>query len=175
MRFPCAPTMQTKSPCRFFVNAGGLRVLPVFPGRLLKESHTSSRCQIGRLLLCRGSTHAFGWRRTVGMSLWGVASGALPLSVSVWIPRGTADLPEAGSAMFVCITQVAIAVGSAVGGAIVDRAGIHADFTLGLGLAGLGLIALQRLAAMERPAPAPFDEAGCDASPDFKGGADRKQ
>jgi predicted MFS family arabinose efflux permease len=103
---------------------------------------------------------------TAGMLLWGIAFGALPLCFSVWIQRGTADLPEAGSAMFVSIIQVAIAAGSAVGGAIVDRAGVHADFTLGLGLAVLGLVTLQRLAALERPARNASFKQACDASLD---------
>ncbi|HEY2606558.1 MFS transporter [Paraburkholderia sp. RL18-103-BIB-C] len=103
---------------------------------------------------------------TTGMLLWGIAFGALPLCFSVWIQRSTADLPEAGSAMFVSIIQVAIAVGSAVGGTIVDRAGVHADFTLGLGLALLGLVTLQRLATLERPTKASSFNPACDASPD---------
>ncbi|WP_233830441.1 MFS transporter [Paraburkholderia sp. ZP32-5] len=103
---------------------------------------------------------------TAGMLLWGIAFGALPLCFSVWIQRGTTDLPEAGSAMFVSVIQVAIAVGSAVGGTIVDRAGIHADFTLGLGLALLGLATLQRLAASERTVNAASVACACDASPD---------
>ncbi|WP_061147663.1 MFS transporter [Caballeronia arvi] len=103
---------------------------------------------------------------TAGMLLWGIAFGALPLCFSVWIQRGTADLPEAGSAMFVSIIQVAIAAGSAVGGTIVDRAGVHADFTLGLVLALLGLVTLQRLAALERSDKASSFERTCDASID---------
>ncbi|OLL30769.1 MFS transporter [Burkholderia sp. SRS-W-2-2016] len=103
---------------------------------------------------------------TAGMLLWGIAFGALPLCFSVWIQRGTTDLPEAGSAMFVSVIQVAIAAGSAVGGTIVDQAGVHADFTLGLGLALLGLAALQRLAAAERATRAPALECACDASVD---------
>ncbi|SAK90750.1 major facilitator transporter [Caballeronia hypogeia] len=103
---------------------------------------------------------------TAGMLLWGIAFGALPLCFSVWIQRGTADLPEAGSAMFVSIIQVAIAAGSAVGGAIVDRAGVHADFMLGLGLAMLGLVTLQRLSSMERPVKASSFKGACDASAD---------
>ncbi|ADG19441.1 major facilitator superfamily MFS_1 [Paraburkholderia atlantica] len=103
---------------------------------------------------------------TAGMLLWGIAFGALPLCFSVWIQRSTTDLPEAGSAMFVSIIQVAIAAGSAVGGTIVDRAGIHADFTLGLGLALLGLVTLQRLAVLERPAAASALDCACDASAD---------
>jgi predicted MFS family arabinose efflux permease len=100
---------------------------------------------------------------TAGMLLWGIAFGALPLCFSVWIQRSTADLPEAGSAMFVSIIQVAIAVGSAVGGAIVDRAGVHVNLMLGLGLALLGLVTLQRLASLERPVKASSFNRACDA------------
>lgn len=89
------------------------------------------------------------------MLMWGIAFGALPLCFSVWIQHGTADLPEAGSAMFVSVIQVAIALGSLVGGEIVDRAGVRTDLVLGCGLAVLGLVILQRLAAMERPAKVP--------------------
>ncbi|GJH18307.1 MFS transporter [Caballeronia novacaledonica] len=101
-----------------------------------------------------------------GMLLWGVAFGALPLCFSVWIQRGTADLPEAGSAMFVSIIQVAIAVGSALGGSIVDHAGVRADFTLGCGLAVLGLMTLSRLAALERPARRSDFVGECEPSAD---------
>lgn len=103
---------------------------------------------------------------TVGMLVWGVAFGALPLCFSVWIQRGTADLPEAGSAMFVSIIQVAIAAGSAVGGAIVDRASVDADFAMGCGLAVLGLATLQRVVALERPATESTLKGICDPSPD---------
>jgi len=101
-----------------------------------------------------------------GMLLWGVAFGALPLCFSVWIQRGTADMPEAGSAMFVSIIQAAIAARSAVGGSIVDHVGVSADFTLGCGLAVLGLLALQRLAALERPAAKPSFVSECEPSAD---------
>jgi predicted MFS family arabinose efflux permease len=74
-----------------------------------------------------------------------------PLCCSVWIQRGIADAPEAGSALFVGVVQVAIAVGSSVGAGIVNIAGGRADFTLGCALALLGFVALQRLVARERP------------------------
>ncbi|WP_109480434.1 MFS transporter [Paraburkholderia sp. C35] len=73
---------------------------------------------------------------------WGVAFGAIPLCVSVWMQEAAPDLPEAGSALFVGIIQVAIAVGSSVGGTIVDRAGIPVDFWFGSVLAVLGLVTL---------------------------------
>jgi predicted MFS family arabinose efflux permease len=73
---------------------------------------------------------------------WGISFGALPLCFSIWIQRATPDSPEAGSALFVSIIQVAIALGSLVGGVVVDHVGISADFMLGSGLALLGLAAL---------------------------------
>jgi predicted MFS family arabinose efflux permease len=87
---------------------------------------------------------------TAAMLIWGIAFGALPLCFSVWIQSGTADYPEAGSAMFVSIIQVAIATGSAVGGAIVDHAGVETDFMLGAVLAVLGLVTLHRVTALAR-------------------------
>jgi predicted MFS family arabinose efflux permease len=84
------------------------------------------------------------------MLIWGAAFGALPLCCSVWIQQGIADAPEAGSALFVGVIQVAIAVGSSVGGGIVDMAGGRADFTFGCALTLLGFVALQRVVALER-------------------------
>jgi predicted MFS family arabinose efflux permease len=86
------------------------------------------------------------------MLMWGAAFGSIPLCFSVWFQRGTADLPEAGSVIFVCVIQAAIALGSSVGGAVVDRAGVRADLVLGCALAIFGLVTLQRLAAMDRQA-----------------------
>ncbi|MGF6752663.1 MFS transporter [Paraburkholderia sp. GAS42] len=81
---------------------------------------------------------------------WGVAFGALPLCFSVWIQRATPDSPEAGSALFVSIIQVAIASGSLIGGVIVDHVGMQADFLFGSGLALLGLVALASFGAREK-------------------------
>ena len=120
------------------------------------------------LLLCALSAMILLEHARIGqiaaMLMWGAAFGAIPLCLSVWIQRGTADQAEAGSAMFVSVIQVAIALGSSVGGTIVDHAGVRADFVLGCGLAVLGLITLQRLAAMERPrsAAASSLERGCN-------------
>jgi predicted MFS family arabinose efflux permease len=74
---------------------------------------------------------------------WGVAFGAIPLCLSIWMQLSTPDLPEAGSALFVSMIQVAIALSSLTGGEVVDTVGVPADFWFGsfLGLAGLGVIA----------------------------------
>ncbi|WP_310117571.1 MFS transporter [Paraburkholderia terricola] len=95
---------------------------------------------------------------------WGIAFGALPLCFSIWIQRATPDSPEAGSALFVSIIQVAIALGSLVGGMVVDHVGIAVDFLFGSGLALLGLAALASFGRSARKAAA--GTIACPACPD---------
>lgn len=73
---------------------------------------------------------------------WGIAFGAIPLCLSIWLQWSSPDLPEAGSAMFVSIVQVAIAVGSSVGGLVADTVGVPATMWLGSALGLLGLIVI---------------------------------
>jgi predicted MFS family arabinose efflux permease len=73
---------------------------------------------------------------------WGVAFGAIPLCLSIWMQQAAPDLPEAGSALFVGIIQVAIALGSLGGGKVVDTIGIPADFWFGSVVALAGLAAI---------------------------------
>jgi predicted MFS family arabinose efflux permease len=97
---------------------------------------------------------------------WGVSFGALPLCFSIWIQRATPESPEAGSALFVSIIQVAIALGSLVGGIVVDRVGIPADFLFGSGLALLGLAAWASFGRSEHNAPAKTEAIACPACVD---------
>jgi predicted MFS family arabinose efflux permease len=73
---------------------------------------------------------------------WGVAFGAIPLCLSIWMQLSTPDMPEAGSALFISIIQVAIALGSFAGGAVVDSAGVSVNFWFGSVLALAGLAAI---------------------------------
>jgi predicted MFS family arabinose efflux permease len=102
---------------------------------------------------------------TLVVLVWGISFGALPLCLSVWIQRSTPDLPEAGSALFVGTIQVAIAVGSLVGGTMVDRIGIPADFMLGGALALLGLAALASFGRRAEKADS-GQFASCQATPE---------
>jgi predicted MFS family arabinose efflux permease len=104
------------------------------------------------------------WAIAADVLAWGIAFGAMPLCFSVWIQRATPDFPEAGSALFVSIIQVAIAVGSLVGGTIVDRVGIPADFLLGSALALLGLAALASFG--RSTASVSTDRLACEATPE---------
>jgi predicted MFS family arabinose efflux permease len=100
---------------------------------------------------------------TLVVLTWGIAFGALPLCFSVWIQRSIPDLPEAASALFVGTIQVAIAIGSLVGGTMVDWVGIPADFMLGSALALLGLAALASFGAGREVKSETF---ACQATPE---------
>ncbi|CAB3789392.1 MFS transporter [Pararobbsia alpina] len=93
---------------------------------------------------------------TLVVLAWGASFGALPLVFSVWTQRSTPDLPEASSALFIGTIQVAIAVGSLVGGTVVDEIGIPADFILGGTLALLALAALASFGRKTALSNAPF-------------------
>ena len=75
---------------------------------------------------------------------WGVAFGALPLCFSIWIQQASAKEPEAGSALFVSIIQMAIAGGSFIGGLIVDHTAVSGAFALGALMVLGGLVMLVR-------------------------------
>jgi predicted MFS family arabinose efflux permease len=76
---------------------------------------------------------------------WGFAFGAIPLCLSVWMQQAVPDHAEAGSAMFIAFIQIAIAVGSSTGGAVVDHVGIPADFKLGFAFSVVGLFVLMSM------------------------------
>ncbi|MDB5995089.1 MAG: major Facilitator Superfamily protein [Pseudomonas sp.] len=76
----------------------------------------------------------------VAVLAWGVAFGAIPLCLSLWLQHTSPDLPEAGSAMLVTGFQVATALGSFGGGVVVDRAGVPATLWMGAALALVSLL-----------------------------------
>ncbi|WP_321815395.1 MULTISPECIES: MFS transporter [unclassified Paraburkholderia] len=63
-----------------------------------------------------------------GVMVWGIAWGALPLCLNVWHRRGPDGETEAAAALFTLATQVAIALGSVLGGVVVDHQSVGADF-----------------------------------------------
>jgi len=105
---------------------------------------------------------------SVILLMWGVAFGAMPLCFSVWIQRATPEHPEAGSALFVGIIQVAIAAGSFVGGAMVDHVGVSGDFVLGGLMSVCGVIALASASgrvAAQASKPASEEASALNACP----------
>lgn len=73
---------------------------------------------------------------------WGLAYGAIPLSLSTWMQHTSPRLPEASSAMLVMTFQTAIATGSLFGGLVVDHGGMAATLWSGAVLGVLGLLVM---------------------------------
>lgn len=86
-----------------------------------------------------GESHAGA---SADILLWGMAYGALPVALSVWVSQYAGDHAEASSALFVMTYQLAIAAGSLVGGRVVDGFGVVPALVVG-GIAVLIALVLQ--------------------------------
>jgi predicted MFS family arabinose efflux permease len=64
----------------------------------------------------------------VALCLWGVAYGAIPISLQTYMMRG--NTAEGGLALFVTTSQLSLATGSFIGGLVVDSFGLPTDYTL---------------------------------------------
>ncbi|MFJ9759492.1 MFS transporter [Streptomyces sp. NPDC101149] len=97
------------------------------------------------------------------LCLWGIAYGAIPISLQTYMTRGYAA--EGGLALFVTTSQLSLAAGSLIGGLVADNPGLATDYTLfALPAVIAGLLAATRLrssisattppAGSDAPAPA---------------------
>ncbi|HEX2312784.1 MAG TPA: MFS transporter [Thermomonospora sp.] len=59
-------------------------------------------------------------RATLLLVAWGIGYGAVPVVFQTWMLRAVPDAPEAGSALIVTTFQISIALGSLLGGRLVD-------------------------------------------------------
>lgn len=87
---------------------------------------------------------------TVLLVAWGAAFGAVPVSLQTWTIRTAAAGAEGGLAIFMSVTQVALAGGSFAGGMMVDGYGVTSAMLLGAVLAAAGATVL---AGVRAPAP----------------------
>lgn len=92
--------------------------------------------------------------------VWGAAFGALPLCLQLWIMRLAGDELEGGAALFVTCVQSSIAIGSALGGQLVNHYGAAADMGVGAALFLASLAFAWR--AMAAPAMRGRVPAGAD-------------
>ncbi|WP_354679257.1 MFS transporter [Cupriavidus plantarum] len=88
------------------------------------------------------------------MTVWGIAYGAMPVALQVWMAKASAQSQheaghEAGMALFVTNFQLSIAMGAWMGGQLVDRAGVGDALTLA---GGAVLLAFATLGCLTRPA-----------------------
>jgi predicted MFS family arabinose efflux permease len=94
---------------------------------------------VGSVIASQFLTDSFPTTLVV-MVLWGLGFGAGPASFQVWIFTAAHGHPEAGTALLVSTLNVAIAVGTSVGGGIVDTVGVPAAFWFGGALLAAALL-----------------------------------
>jgi predicted MFS family arabinose efflux permease len=82
------------------------------------------------------------WAVGLAMVAWGAINAAIPVCWSNWLAQGVADEPEAGGGLLVAAIQLAIMLGAALGGWLLDHFSITAAF-----LGGAALLVLAALAA----------------------------
>lgn len=86
---------------------------------------------------------------SVLVPLWGLIWGLVPLALQTLMLTATPKTPEASSAMFIALSQLAIAVGAALGGVLVDSAGLTTVFVvsgvIAVGSAVFGSIASRKV------------------------------
>lgn len=76
------------------------------------------------------------------IALWGLAFGAMPTCANMWMFAAVPEAMEGGAAMLVSTFQVGIAVGSLLGGSIVDHFNIPSIMWVGGLLAIMSLLSL---------------------------------
>jgi predicted MFS family arabinose efflux permease len=68
------------------------------------------------------------WGVAIVMTLWGAINAAIPVGWSAWIADGIRDAPESGGGLMVAAIQLAIMLGAALGGILLDLISVEATF-----------------------------------------------
>ena len=91
------------------------------------------------------------------LAVWGIAYGAMPVALQMWMAKALPDIREGGIALFVANFQISIALGSFLGGQIVDRSGLLETFLFGAALSLAALLILALPGGRARPALRPAE------------------
>lgn len=76
------------------------------------------------------------------LAVWGLAYGAMPVALQRWMAAAAPEAREGGMALFVGNFQISIAIGSFLGGLVVDHVGLGAAMYFGAVLAMTALLVL---------------------------------
>lgn len=82
----------------------------------------------------------------LAIGLWGIAFNMVPVTTQLWVTRVEPERAESAVSLQVTAFQVAITLGSAAGGALLDGYGVHAPLLVGAAAAcaaGLGWAGLR--------------------------------
>lgn len=71
---------------------------------------------------------AMFWPVAIALIFWGAVNSAIAVSWSAWIADSVSDQPEAGGGLIVAAIQLAILLGGALGGVLLDHLSIQATF-----------------------------------------------
>lgn len=103
---------------------------------------------------------------TILLVAWGLAFGAMPISLNLWVFKAAPEALEGGAALLISTFQIFIAMGSVLGGRVVDAFGTSAVMLGGGGsvMAGLLFVTLSRHSPKKKvsvAAPAPALACSC--------------
>lgn len=103
-------------------------------GRLVACSQvgtfTGAALTVGALLIALPELGTAHLAAGIVIVAWGLTWGLIPLAAQVWMLRSDPQAQEAASAANVSNMQLSIAAGSAVGGLLVDSAGLVPVYTV---------------------------------------------
>jgi predicted MFS family arabinose efflux permease len=71
------------------------------------------------------------WGVAIVLIVWGALNSAIPVAWSTWLTKGIKDEPESGGGLMVAAIQLAIMLGGAFGGFLLDSASVSATFVGG--------------------------------------------
>jgi len=94
---------------------------------------------------------------TILLGCWGFIATAAPVGWWAWLAQSMADDPEAGGGLMVAFIQLAIGLGSTVGGLMFDQYGYQTAFATSAGLliAGALLVIALHLHESRSAQPSP--------------------
>lgn len=93
------------------------------------------------------------WGAAAMMFGWGALNAAIPVCWSTWLAREIADEPESGGGLMVASIQLAIMIGGAFGGQLLDQMTVAAPLAGGAGLLVLSALLVGNGARLKQSAP----------------------
>lgn len=93
--------------------------------------------------------HAF-WAAAAMMAGWGALNAAIPVCWSTWLAQEISDEPESGGGLMVAAIQLAIMLGGALGGSLLDHLSVAAPLVGGAGLLMLSAMVVGNGARLQR-------------------------
>lgn len=82
------------------------------------------------------------WAVALVLIAWGTLNSAIPVAWSTWLAKGIRDEPESGGGLMVAAIQLAIMLGAALGGLLLDHVSVAATFIGGTVLLVLASLTL---------------------------------